>query len=515
MDLPKIDLMNASDRQLLIREIESPENEQRKAISLRDYEIYQDRQRQYVLEYLRSLFDPETVLEMPVISGINLARRIVKQEASLYKTEPKRSFYNLDDKVQSDLDSIYSDYGFNDKWQIANEYYKLMNQVHVQWVLMHGAIKPRILLPHHLDVVPNEIDPEVGEIYIISAFDKMKHLTREADHTQKYSKSYSDNANQGIGEVDDYKGALKRYIVWSKDYNFTMDQHGKIISDEIDNPLGGVIPIEEISNSKDFEYWVRKGESVTDFSVSFNGMLSDIANVVRMQGHGQAVFRGPEGVMPETLKLGVNTVLRLPIDPNNPTDTDFSFVTPNADIAGSLDFLKANMSMFLSSRGIDPKTISFDGTSESFTSGLDRLLSMVSKFEASKSDMSIFRKAEMKSYEIMKAYINTYSGTDLLSQDFAIGDLSDDSYMTVEYQEPEMIETKETKIDRVRNEMELGLKSKVSAYMELYDVDEDTAVAEIGDIDRESSKENFFVEQSDSSPGNDVGGDDQAALDSE
>jgi len=496
-----IDLMNQADRLNLIREIDSPENKDRKALSLRQYEIFNDRQHQYVLEYLREQFSEKTVKEMPVISSINLARRIVKQEASLYRTAPKRMFYDMPEDLAVQLDTLYSDFGWNDKFQKGNEYFKLQQQTHIQWVLHRGMLKPRILLAHHLDVVPLSDDPEQGEIYIVSSFDKSTYLRHDRPTATGYrGVSYqglsgmSDGANQKIGDPDDYK-TKRKFYVWSPQYNFEMNADGVITSGpEVENPLNGTIPFVDVSASKDFEYWVRQGQSVSDFSIQFNGQISDVANVVRLQGWGQAVFTGSEGMIPESLQIGPNYVIRLPIDPNNNVPTDFKYVTPNADIEGSLNFLKMTLSMFMSSRGVDPKTISLDGTGQSFSSGLERLLSMISKFEASKEDMDSFRKAEMKSFEIIKAYSNAYAGSDLLTDKLTT--IPENAWMQVQFAEPQLIQSEKEKLDLISLKRDLGIQSRLKAYMDINGVDEETALKELAEIDGEGQRPQSIQESS-------------------
>jgi hypothetical protein len=489
-----INLANQADRLLVIREIDNPENKARKAQSLRQYEIFNDRQTQYVLEYLRGQFSESTVKEMPIISSINLARRIVKQEASLYKTPPKRTFINCSPEQSTMLEALYSWGAYNDRFMRANEFFKLQSQTHIQWVLKDQQIKARALLPHHLDVIPYSEDPEQGAIYIISSFDKQTYMDPNTPSATGYRGISQplvgpDGYNQKIADPDDYKKTLKRYVVWSKEFNFIMDADGKIVSGEdITNPLGGIIPIVDASSSKDFEYWVRMGQSVSDFSVQFNGMISDVANVVRLQGWGQAVFSGPEGILPEALQIGPNHVLRLPKDPNNPVDTKFEYVTPNADIQGSLEFLKMNLSMFMSSRGIDPKTVSTDGTSQSFTSGLERLLAMVTKFEASKEDISVFSKAEKDSFQVIKAYLNNYEGTEMLDDDWT--QVPEESDLLIQYEEPQMIQSEKEKLELIQMKREVGLQSRVAAYMQFHEVDEETAIKELAEIDNEGQGAN-------------------------
>ncbi len=482
-----MDLMNIADRVRILAEIESPENRQRKAVSLRQFEIFNDRIHQYVIEHLEGQFSAKTVKEMPVISSINLARRIVKQEASIYRQEPKRTFFGVTPELQEKLQDLYEDLGWNDKFSSSNEYFKLQNQTHIQWVLKNGKLKPRILLAHHLDVIPDPNDPEVAMAYIISSFDKQQYLIDSRSsatgvHAISGQAFGSDGFNQMIADQEDYKEKSKRFIVWSKDYNFVMDSRGNILSPDVENQLG-LVPICDISNAKDFEYWVRQGQSVSDFTIQFNAMLSDVANVVRLQGWGQAVFSGPEGMLPENMQIGPNLVLRLPIDPNNPVPTEFKYVTPNADIAGSMEFLKMNLSMFMSSRGIDPKTVTTDAQGESFNSGLERLLSMISKFEASKDDMDVFRRIEFESFGIIKKYDEVYGGTEFMPDSLGI---PSDAYVVVDFEEPEMIRSEKEELDLIQQQMELGLMSRLTAYMELNDVAEDEALKAIAEIDGET-----------------------------
>ena len=72
-------------RKSVISEIKGEENKRRKAESLKQFEIFNDRMDQYVVEYLKKQFSAATVREMPVVSSINLPKRIVTQEASIYK----------------------------------------------------------------------------------------------------------------------------------------------------------------------------------------------------------------------------------------------------------------------------------------------------------------------------------------------------------------------------------------------------------------------------------------------
>ena len=92
-----LNLLLLEDRLKLIKHIESSENKDRKQESFRQTQIFQDRLYQYVREALLREFSKQTVDEIPIIASINLARRIIKQEASIYRTAPNREFTELSD----------------------------------------------------------------------------------------------------------------------------------------------------------------------------------------------------------------------------------------------------------------------------------------------------------------------------------------------------------------------------------------------------------------------------------
>jgi hypothetical protein len=469
-----IDLLKQEDRLAILASIRTEENKQRKAASLKQFEIYSDRLTQYVKEYLESQFSKNTVKQMPLVSSINIAKKIVNQEASIYKHDVSREFIGADEREEEVLYTLYNEMNFNSKMLKANQVFKLQNQALLMIVPKNGQLIARVLMGHHYDVVLDPEDSITPIGYIVSAFDKDLYIKT----------TYGDKQNQPIGDEDDYKSILERYVVWTKDYNFIMDGNGKILTEDIVSPLADyqIMPFVDISIEKDFEYFVRLGQSLTDFTVQYNAAMSDLGNVVRIQGWSQAVFKGPKELIPENLHIGPNLILKLPTDNTNAADVDFSFVSPSPDIDGSIKYVEMLLSNFLTTHGVDPSTV-LSG-SQKFTSGIERLLSMIDKFEASKSDFSLFKDVEFKCFDIVKAWCNTYAGTDVLYSAQAV---SDDIKLSVKYSEPQMIQSRQEKIESIAREMELGLKSRKDAIKELYGFNDEAALSKIEEIDEVTS----------------------------
>ena len=97
--------------------------------------------------------------------------------------------------------------------------------------------------------------------------------------SRRYEVNRPDSIDQDIADEDDYKKSRERYVVWSKPhshydgssfpgYNFVMDGHGNIISDQnnIYNPLG-FLPFIDISPVKNFKFFVDDKSNICDFAV--------------------------------------------------------------------------------------------------------------------------------------------------------------------------------------------------------------------------------------------------------
>lgn len=481
-------LLDIAERKALINEIKGNENIYRKRESFKQNEVFSDRITKYVIDYLRGQFSNQTVQEMPIISTVNICRRIVKQEASIYKKSPERDWSDVSDEQKDALKLMYADMMADIKLNKSNEYFKLQKQNILQILPKDGKLALRVLRPDQVDVVPDPMNPEKPWIYIISAYDRFFESER-ADNTRLSNGAggsfYSQGANQDfvnqkIADADDYEGPAKLFTVWSPEYNFVMDQNGNIVSgDNIENPIAPYLPFVDIAEDRDFEYWVRQSQSLTDFTIQYNGALSDQGQVVRLQGFAQAVIKAPQDLLPVSMQIGPNTILRLPVDPANPVETDFSFVSPSPDIAGGMAYIEMLLANFLSSRGNDPKIISGKADSTKYSSGIERLLAMIEKFEATRTDYSLYEKAEQDLYTLIKIWHNTIKGSDQLLPKYETADFSEDSEVTVQFAKPELVKTDAEVLDVIERKMDLGLMSRVEALMELRNLDDEEHAEEI------------------------------------
>lgn len=493
------DLEDGRIRRAAITAIKGEENKRRKAESLKRYEVYKERQARYILEKLREEFSEATVKDMRKILSINVAPAIINQLASIYNNEPERTFSNTNDEQKELLDSIYFNGGFNPKLRNANRYFRLHSQCTVQVLPKNGKITIRVLQPHQYDVIPNEDDPEIGEVYIVNVFDKFEFLqsgstSENIANPQRggfslRSAEIIDGQNQPIADADDYKASLDRYEVWSKDFNFIMDGNGRITSEDTVNPINMLPFIDVADHDKDFEYWVRRTNGIIEFTLDFGKIVSDVSNVVRLQGYAQPIISSEKE--PKGLRVGPDKVIWLEQNPQATVSPSFTFASPNPDLGGSLEFLDMILRLFLTSMGVDPKKISGKLEATSFSSGVERLLSMIEKFEASKSDMDLFRWVEGRIFPLVVAWSNLFNklsdDANPLDVEFHGPQIGDDVKLEVQFTEPQSVQTKAELEDSVIKLLDKKLISKRDAMKKLFELDDDMADEKMKEIDEESA----------------------------
>ncbi len=502
--MPANQILDKNYRKSVISEIESDENVRRKQESLKRFEIYNDRLEEYVYDILQNDLSQETLSNMRVISSINLCRRIIDEQSSIYTKRPDRMINNSDEKTDELIDNIYSLGRFNTALKKANVAFNLQDQCALQVIPKGGKFKLKVLQPHHYDVVPNVVDPERPDIYILSQYDKNRLFDRvdnsnnNTPQTSAVEYRTRDRQNQSIGDEADWQSKRGIYVWWSDFFHFITDDNGDIldpvtmlaISGEIEledlaNPLGKM-PFVDIKEESDGEYWQRFGNATVDFTLDMAIVLSDVAEVNRLQGFAQAVISATEP--PVNMKVGANTLMFLKKSKNAEASAQptFEFVSPNPDLSGSIEVIKTFLSLFLTSKGLDPAVVTADGTGGRFASGVDRLLSNIEKFEASADDFALFKWVEKEIFSIIRSWLDVFSGVSEGGLDPELsGIIPEDVSFDVQFDRPSSEISGKDKYDLLIQKVDDGAMSMVELVMADREVDETKARDILEDIESE------------------------------
>jgi len=477
-----MDLRKYDNRVRLIDHINSRENIERKERSFKTSEIYNDNLDKYVKEYLEEQFNKKTVAEMPIVSSVNISRRLCKEEAKIYTETPTREFTDLNDDQIDAVTRIYESMKADYTLSKANEYYKLQNQCLLQVIPKDGKLTMRLLKQHNYDPIVDPNDPESAIGYVISTFDRNLKID-------------SNDINEDIGDEDDYMASLKRYVVWTKTriedgeiiegMNFIMNDKGEVLSEDTVNPIG-VLPFIDISAYKDFSYFASESDLVSNFGIQLCGALTDLLFVSRMQGWSQAYLKAPEDFKAENMSIGPTKIIHLPTgDGLNQSDPEFGFASPNSDLQGSIQAVEFLLKCFLTSRGLSTSTVSGGSDVEKFSSGIERLLAKLDRAEASKEDYHLFEEVEDKLYQLIKVWHNTLEG-DQLRDEFKANEIDMDSKVAVGFKKPEMFQSRSDKLDYNIKKLELGLGSRTTALMDIEEVSREEAEEMLKTIDNEN-----------------------------
>jgi hypothetical protein len=480
----KMDYLSAGERKRAIDEmLNNEENLRRKENSLMSLEVYKGRQRPFVLDKIRQEMGVDQIINGRTITSINLTRKIIKEKSSLYKTNPDREFTNVNDAQDEHIRKLYDMAMANVKLKKSNEIYKLQEQSLLQVVLKEGVLELRPLYQHHFDVIPDADNPEKMDAVIISSFDKWRLFSQNTTGAVGTSPTsrvnyYADYNNQTIADPDDYRNKGLFYW-WTRDFNFITNATGKLVDasgnplpevadpndPSVRSPIAGTMPFIDVATDKDFEFYVRSGYSSTVFSIDLNALLSDTSEIARMQGWSQAIISSVEE--PRDMKIGPRRAMWLKINPND-GDTarpSFQFASPNPDLASSLQLIENFLSLYLTSEGLSPSVVNSSGKTDQATSGLDRWLKMLEKFEATQDDVSLYEGVEDKLFEIIKAWNNTYAN---VTENGFIPELSgvlipEDAKVDVKFHKPQMLMGEGEKLDVISRKLEMGLISQLEA----------------------------------------------------
>lgn len=445
-------LLELGYRNKILQQITATENNERMTRSLEATEVYQGAIFPYVYKNLQRTYNSDSP-ECPVVSSINVAEKTVNSLASIYTDEPEREFLEVSDNQKEILGLVYEDMSIDSKMQNSNRYFKLQKQNHLIIEPKNGKLILRDLKQHQINVVVG-VDPEEATVYIISAYNKSDSTSR---------KDQGNGVNEEIGDVDDYKIENQRHVWWSKSYHFVTDGHGKILTEEIDNPITPIVPIVDIAEEKDFAYFLDFMNNISDFCVQLNEMLSNNMNVVKMQGFAQAYLKAPESLMPQSVTIGPTKLLKLITNPNMEGDVEFGFANTGADLAEIRESVESLLSMFLSSMGVDPTAVSGKAQTTKYSSGVEKLLAMIDDFKASKSDFAKYKTAEKQVFKIVIAWLNALKETDQLDDKYKSELFTENAQLNISFHSPELTLTESDKLDIIERKIEMGIMDRVGA----------------------------------------------------
>lgn len=431
----QINILDPNIVKLIITDIDGTENLERKRNEWVAYQATQGMLKDYVTARLQTLF-PKNFRKMR-ISDIAVSQKVVDKLANAYCESPIRTLPGESKEAQQEVDKIYKQGKFNSAYQDFDEIFNL-HRHGLYWVdydYDKKNFKTSALRPFEYDLVR---DPNTGEVLcVILNYPDQDITRRQLFGSLESQSSMSDGINQLITESQYDSGTQSKvYALWTKTNHVVVvvkkkeikNTQGTSVNYAITyvaipnnpqniNPLGA-IPFVYKQSSSAIDY--PTFNPITDQTINFNILYSDLLTAASMQGFGQAVFSYPADAEIKELEIGYMSAIKLPqsMEPTAPK-SEYKFENANPDLDGQQKTYLTYLKQVLSQHGITSNQ-AIAGDVESFASGLDRMIANADVNKTVQKNQTIYSELENEVFQLVRIWenllgVNTFNNiTDML-----------------------------------------------------------------------------------------------------
>jgi hypothetical protein len=480
------ELLDQAKRKQIIDEIGAPENKARKDESFKRYEVYKDRTNKYVVERMLKMFDTTTVEEMSyAIANISLERKIIDKLARVYSQGVERSVMKDNDQVDVEMTKQVQDLAkilnMNTQMKRTNRAYKRDKNTLV-YVKPYKCIENEKelydlevcpMFPFFYDVVE---DPEqrtkplcvILSHYTPPTFDSVSPIQNSNDaaihgRNQITMQKAGNNIDEKIADIPTDQDAEKRqFIWWSKNYHFTTNEQGEIISEDTENPISD-LPFVNFAEDQDGAFWAQGGDDLVDGSILVNSLISHMNHIAVTQGYGQFYMAGAN--LPSQQRIGPSKGIRMEFTKEDPTP-QLGFLQANPP----LEDLKANIEMYvamlLTTNNLTVSGVATQlGNAATPAAGISLIIDKAESMEDVQDQQQIFHDNEGEIWELIAKWINLFKSKNLLVEDLSQFTLPEDLQVQLKFPDPRPIMSEKEKLDNLQLRKELGLNSQEELLM--------------------------------------------------
>lgn len=462
----KIDILNKDVIHNIIYEINSFQNKQRKEKEWDAYQIKEGMLREYVKAELKRLF-PKNHSKMRV-SDVNITKKVIDKISKAYSIPPKREIPGATEEVNTSLNNIYKNGEFNCAYRNFDWILNL-HKYGLFWVNYDSDLDnyyPMSLKPFEYDIIRDQNNGELE--CVILSYPGIEITTHGVSGS--IPASISDGINQLIQESQFDSGAENKVyalwnnenhvvVVWSKkkivsatkvDYQYSVTYVPIDGNPNNINPLG-VINFVYKQKGDAIDYPVKN--PITDQSINYNVIQSDILTASTMQGFGQGVLKYPAGAEILEQEVGYMTAIKLPQDTTpDSKETSFQFENPSPNLEGWQKIILTYLKQVLAEHGINSAQ-SIDGETEKYASGLDRLIASADVQWIIQENQEIYLELENNVFEIVKAWESLKGNKEFTQFD----------EIKVIYQKPTVQISDSEKLNNIKMLLDMGLVDKEGA----------------------------------------------------
>ena len=436
----------------LIGEIESSQNREFREEEIKACEIYSGMLKEHVEDRIKQLY-PKTWSSFS-IANVNLCKRIISKLSMSYKQNPIRELAG--DAESEDYSQLMKDADASQAWQQFDIYYNLHRYAAMWFSFVEDEneeqrIVLRPLAPFQFSRVVNSVGDT--KVFIVNFPSRELYLTHDTDGMR----SNIQDSQQDTG--------CKRFALWSKDQHVVVKYFEandktktcRIEYEEIEgnpdntNPLG-MIPAAFAQQGDNAALPIQN--PLSDQVVEFNQQYSVMLTGVSLQTFGHLVLKHPEDQkMPDEIYNSLFTYSRLP-QKEGEAPTELDYLNPSPNLSSGSEILKDYCNHIVAehlgdgSQGI--------AGSESFKSGLDRMIAQADVSNIIESNQQVYAQAENTLYQIVKAFYEASNDMRFKSDS-----------ITVKYHKAKPIQSEKEILENIDTKIRLGLIERYEAIMAL------------------------------------------------
>lgn len=315
------------------------------------------------------------------IAPINVLKKICDKLSAVYAQEPTRSIEGDVQDSDSDLLSWYEDnFYVNRVMNNANEFYNLSKSALIQPFVHKGKPRLRAISPHQFTVYSTDVvDPTSPTHIMVFA-----------------GKGLSDR-----GEIADL------WTVYTDDEIYMIDGDGMLASKAMamagldgDNPFYK-IPFVYVKKSENLLVPLIDTDTLA-MTILIPILVTDVNFINLFSAFG--VLYGVD-VDDENIKWNPNSFLKFKSTGDGETKPEVGTIKLEGDIDKSLQLIQSELSFWLNTVGLKAGSV---GTlsSESFASGISKLIDEADTTEARQKQITVFRPAESQLWDLVFTYMH-------------------------------------------------------------------------------------------------------------
>lgn len=401
------------------------------------FDIHEGNLKPYVKDILkRSLSEQYYSRIKDRIYPINILKRIIDKLAQAYTQNPRR----VATSSQETLEFYELSMMIDQKMNSADEFAQMFKGYALEPYIRDGVPRMRVL-PFDRFLVESSsiIDPT--------------HMTR----FYKYVGKHTTGKNGQEKEVD-------VWFVYTDDEFVPIDSNGNVLHeflvDDNGNTLNGVNPLGFIpffyGNRSEYKILPTQDTDTLELTKLLPVQFSDLAGTILFQCF--SIIYGID-VDSENMVMSPNAFWSMKSDPTSDKKPEVGTITPTADIDKVLKFISEVFATWMESRGIRVGSIGHsDGRSSA--SGIAKMIDEMDTFEAKKKSVEYFKKEEYQYWQLVKNMHNHWVSSGELE---GMALLPEDWEVFTEFDEPQPITDRTSKVNNVVKERDAGIISTRTA----------------------------------------------------